>query len=115
MNNDQDRFPMSPYRTLLKRLEFGSIVFAPYVLAIVWQYFSALNHKPFAWVLSVVVSVVVWTLYVSLSENHSYPLSWTFWLVVALPLLFFYLIRLHLPDISFDVLNYHIFHSERAL
>jgi hypothetical protein len=115
MNSDQDRFPMAPSRTLLKRAEFGSLVFAPYVCAIVWQYFCALNHKPLAWVFSVVVAALVWTLYLWLSENHSSRLPWGFWLLVALPLLFFYLIRLPAPDISFDVLNYHIFHSERAL
>jgi hypothetical protein len=106
---------MSPYRTLLKRLEFGSIAFAPYLLAIVWQYFCMLNHKPLAWVLSVAVSLAIWALYLWLNENQSAQLSWSFWLLVAMPLLFFYLIRIHLPDISFDVLNYHIFHSERAL
>jgi hypothetical protein len=115
MNSDRDRFPMSPLRALLKRAGFGSVVFAPYVLAIVWQYFCALNHKPLAWVFSGVVSLAVWTLYLSFSEKSSPKFSWSFWLLVTLPLLFFYLLRLPTPDISFDVLNYHIFHSERAL
>jgi hypothetical protein len=114
MNSNPDRFSQFAPRTLLQRAEFGSVVLAPYVLAIVWQYFCGLSYKPLAWVFSVVVALVVWTLYLWLSENSS-RLPWSFWLLVVLPLLFFYLIRLPSPDISFDVLNYHIFHSERAL
>lgn len=106
---------MAAPRALLQRAEFGSVVFAPYLLAIVWQYFCILNNKPLAWVCTVAVSALAWMLYLSLSESHATRLPWSFWLLVALPLLCFYLIRLPAPDISFDVLNYHIFHSERAL
>ncbi|HEV7889156.1 MAG TPA: hypothetical protein VGP08_00885, partial [Pyrinomonadaceae bacterium] len=38
-----------------------------------------------------------------------------FWLVVALPLLLVYAFRAPFPDVSFDVLNYHLLHGERGM
>ncbi len=38
-----------------------------------------------------------------------------FWLVVALPVLLLWAVRAPLPDIGYDVLNYHLMHGERAL
>jgi hypothetical protein len=115
MNSSPDRFHIPGPGTLLKRVEFGSVVMIPYVLAIVWQYFLNFQNKPFGWALAVVAALFVWLVYLSLTDAPKEKLSWHFWLLVALPLLFFYLLRLPFPDISFDVLNYHIFHSERAL
>ena len=92
MNSDQDRLPVWPSRTLLTRAEFGSFVFAPYVIAVVWQYFCALHYKPLAWALTLIVAAVVWTSYLTLAENHLSRAPWTFWLLVASPLLFFYLL-----------------------
>src|SRR5438477_424213 len=115
MNSGRNRLHIFQPGTLLKRMDFASVVIAPYVLTIVWQYFCAFHSQPLAWTLTVLVSAIVWAFYVSLAEVTSEKLPWQFWIVVALPLLFFYLIRLPFPDISFDVLNYHIFHGERAL
>ena len=96
-------------------MDFASVVIAPYVLTIVWQYFCAFHSQPLAWTLTVLVSAVAWAFYVSLAEVTSEKPPWQFWIVVALPLLFFYLIRLPFPDISFDVLNYRLLHAERSL
>jgi hypothetical protein len=62
----------------------------------------------------VIVSLVAWYVFNAFHEA-SEKLPWQFWLIVALPLLLIFLLRVAFPDISFDVLNYHIFHSERAL
>src|SRR5437588_758658 len=115
MNSGRNRLHIFQPGTLLKRMDFASVVIAPYVLTIVWQYFCAFHSQPLAWTLTVLVSAIVWAFYVSLAEVTSEKLPWQFWIVVAFPLLFFYLIRLPFPDVSFDVLNYHIFHGERAL
>jgi len=115
MNSGSDRFQIPSPGTLLKRVDFGSVVMIPYVLAIVWQYLCNFHNKPFGWAFALVGASFVWLIYLVLTEAPTEKLSWRFWLLVALPLLFFYLIRLPFPDISFDVLNYHIFHSERAL
>jgi hypothetical protein len=115
MNSDRDRLQIFKLGALKKRLSFGSVVAAPYVLAIVWQYFCTFGDKPLAWALTLMVSAAVWFVCVSLTESESEGLPRQFWIVVGLPLLFFYVIRLPFPDVSFDVLNYHIFHGERAL
>ncbi len=38
-----------------------------------------------------------------------------FWLVVALPILVLWALRVPLPDIGYDALNYHVMHGERGL
>jgi len=115
MISDRHRLQILNPPTLVKRLSFRSVVAAPYVLAIVWQYFCTFQNKRLAWTLALIVSAATWFLYVSLTEPEPEGLPRQFWFVVGLPLLFFYLIRLPFPDVSFDVLNYHIFHGERAL
>jgi hypothetical protein len=98
-----------------ERLDAGSIIFFPYVLTIAWQYFCVIQNKPLAWTCAVIVSLVAWYVCNAFKEASPEKLSWQFWPIVALPLLFIFLLRVSFPDISFDVLNYHIFHSERAL
>ena len=98
-----------------ERLDAGSIIFFPYVLTITWQYFCVIQNKPLAWTCAAVVSLVAWYVFNSFHEASPEKLPWQFWPIVALPLLLVFLLRLVYPDISFDVLNYHIFHSERAL
>src|SRR5437762_10992025 len=97
------------------RPDLAAVIFAPYILVLVWQYFAALNNKVLAWTLTVILSALIWCVYVSTKEAKPEKLSRWFWLVVALPLLLIYSLRFAFPDISFDVLNYHIFNSERAL
>ena len=97
------------------RLDPGSIIFFPYVLTIAWQYWCIVQIKPLAWTGAVIVSLVAWCAFIAFKEVSPEKLPWQFWPIVALPLLFAFLLRVAFPDISFDVLNYHIFHSERAL
>jgi len=100
---------------LRARLDAGSIIFFPYVLTITWQYFCVIQNKPWAWTCAVIVSLGAWYVFKAFHEASPEKLPWQFWLIVALPLLLIFLLRVSFPDISFDVLNYHIFHSERAL
>jgi len=96
-------------------LDLCSIIAFPYVLTIIWQYFCVIHNQPIAWTGAVVVSLVVWYVLIAFKGRSDEKLSRQFWLVVALPLLLIYLMRVAFVEISFDVLNYHIFHSERAL
>jgi len=98
-----------------ERLDLGSIISFPYALTIVWQYFSTIPHKPLAWTGAAIVSLIAWYGIIAFKEASPEKLPWQFWPIVALPLLLAFLLRVAFPDISFDVLNYHIFHSERAL
>ena len=98
-----------------ERLDAGSLIFFPYVLTIAWQYFCVIQNKPLAWTGAVIVSLAAWYVFNAFKDASPEALPWLFWPIVALPLLLIFLLRVAYPDISFDVLNYHIFHSERAL
>lgn len=102
-------------KKLREGLDLGAVIFFPYLPAIVWQYFGPLHNKPLAWTLTMIVSVAVWYVYVAFKEPSSKRLTWHFWVIVGLPLLAIYCLRADFPDISFDVLNYHVFESERIL
>lgn len=62
-----------------------------------------------------VVSLSLFVLYLDWKEPAKEKLPGIYWLFVGLPLFCVYGLRFAYPDLSFDVLNYHIFHSERAL
>lgn len=114
--NNSSRFPRAPsLDELRKRLEPGTVILAPYILAFVWQYFRLVGNSSLAWTLTVIFSAVIWCSYLIFKENVAGKLPRQFWWLVALPLLSIYSLRVAIPDISFDVMNYHIFHAERAL
>ena len=102
-------------KTFRERVDLISLIAFPYVLTIVWQYCSFLSHRTVGWTLAIIVSLGAWCALVAFSEKSAGTLPWQFWVVVTLPLLLIFLMRVAFPDISFDVLNYHILHSERAL
>ena len=96
-------------------LEFGNTLFALYILAFTRQYTWPIKNQMPAWTLAVLLAAVIWYCYVMLAARPSKRLPRVFWLLVALPLLFVFLLRVVEPDTSFDVLNYHIFQAERSL
>lgn len=100
---------------LRRRAEFGDAVALVFVAAFVRQYFWIIPQTPVAWVLTAVVSFVVWYFYVMTREPHGARTPRIFWLIVVGPLLFVYAMRVAYPDVSFDVLNYRLLHAERAM
>src|SRR2546425_3080568 len=96
-------------------LEFGNTLFALYILAFTRQYTWPIKNQTLAWTLAVLLAALIWYGYVLFAPRPSEKLPRVFWLLVALPLLFVYLLRVVEPDTSFDVLNYHIFQAERSL
>ena len=102
-----DQFP--------KRLEPGTFILIPYILIFAWQYAGAIRNKTLAWTVAAIICAIVWYLYVSFTDPVKEKLPNQFWLLVALPLLLIYSLRVIFPDISFDVLDYHIFQGERVL
>jgi Ig-like domain from next to BRCA1 gene len=97
------------------RVELGDVFLFLYFLGFVRQYFWVISHNRIAWTLSALVTAPLWYLYVSSKQFNARKLDRSFWLVVAVPLLLAYLMRAAFPDRSFDVLNYHLLHSERTL
>ena len=87
-------------KNLAGSLDLGTIIFFPYVVAIVWQYLAIIPGKALAWILTAIISLALWYGYVALKETSSAALSWHFWLIVALPLLIVYALRVDFPDIS---------------
>ena len=102
-------------QALTQKLEFFDALVVVYIVAFVREYFWILQNNTLAWILTILVSLAFGAIYVITKEPPEEKRPIVFWIIVALPLLFFYLIRFGYPDLSFDVLSYHIFHSERAL
>src|SRR6185503_6094257 len=86
-----------------------------YLITIVRQCFWGISHQKLAWGLTLAIGGLVWVVYVSTREPLESRTWRPFWLIVGLPLLLVYGLRVVFPDVSFDVLNHHLFLSERAL
>ncbi|HXI26313.1 MAG TPA: NBR1-Ig-like domain-containing protein [Pyrinomonadaceae bacterium] len=99
----------------LHQLKLDDIFLFPYVLAVVWQYFWSLPNRTAGWTLTAFVSLGIWYVYVLIKPRDNAPLTRWFWAIVVPPLVFIFVLRVLVPDTSWDVLNYHLFHSERAL
>jgi hypothetical protein len=103
-------------RAFLERLEAGDALLFLYLATIFRQY---LCWTPFqnviAWLLAVVFAGVSLWFYVVTKREARQPMSLAFGIVVVLPLTFCFLLRVPYPDVSFDVLNYRLFHGVRGL
>ncbi|HUS10690.1 MAG TPA: hypothetical protein VMZ30_09515, partial [Pyrinomonadaceae bacterium] len=101
-----------------RRLEIGDVVILLYITAFVRQWFWIVNQNSLAWILTFLVSVSIWAIHLLYKDRHDRddePMPRRFWLVVALPLFVIYALRVAFPDTSFDVLDYRLINSERAL
>src|SRR3989440_3682180 len=99
----------------LHQPKLDDIFVFPYVLAVVWQYFWSLPNKTAGWALTAFVSLGIWYVYVLIKPRDDAALTRWFWAILVPPLIFIFVLRVLVPDTSWDVLNYHLFHSERAL
>src|ERR1041385_7444827 len=99
----------------LHQLKLEDIFLFPYVLAVTWQYFWSVPNKTAGWALAAFVSLGIWCVYVLIKPRDDTRLTRWFWALVVPPLFFIFVLRMLVPDTSWDVLNYHLFHSERAL
>ncbi len=97
------------------RGEFGDLLLYLYLLTITRQCFWSVPSNPVAWLLSVLVALIFWIAYVATKEAEDSGPQLALWLVAGVPLLFVYLLRVVFPDVSFDVINHHLFLTERAL
>jgi hypothetical protein len=97
------------------RVEFGDALLFVYALAFARQYFWVLDNNALAWALAFALACVAWRLYVGTKPFAAGHAGREFWLAVGLPLLFVYAFRAPFPDVSFDVLTYHLLHAERSL
>ena len=101
-------------RNFASRLEFGDLPILVYFAAFIRQYLFVVGYNTAAWLITVPLAGLAWFLYVTTREERIRP-HWTFWVITLLPLAFIFSTRFPYPDTSFDVLSYHLLHSERAM
>ena len=99
----------------LQPLKLDDVFLLPYILAVVWQYFWSVPNRSLGWTLASVVAIAIWYGYVLIRPRDDVRLTRWFWIVSVPPVVLIFALRVLTPDVSWDVLNYHIFHSERAL
>ncbi|HEX8339038.1 MAG TPA: hypothetical protein VF621_20120, partial [Pyrinomonadaceae bacterium] len=97
------------------RAEFGDALIFLFLLVFIRQYLWPLDSNALAWALSLPAACAAWYFYVANKPFTDGRAGREFWMVVLPPLLFFYLLRLPFPDLSWDVLNYRLLHAERSL
>jgi hypothetical protein len=97
-----------------RKLEFGDFLLTLYAIVFVRQYAWSLQNEA-AWVVAITVTLALWFLYLHFKPEVEERTPWPFWIIVALPLLFVYIMRAPIPDLSFDVLNHRLIQGERAL
>lgn len=103
-----------PASDFVGRLEWADGLLLLYVAAVAREYFWIVGSNLLAWPLTIITSAAAVCLYAA-ARGRREGAPRQFWLLVALPLLIVYLSRAAFPDTSFDVLNYRLFHAERAL
>jgi hypothetical protein len=103
--------------TLIRKVELGDVLLFFYVLALIRQYFWPVGNNLLAWVLSFSIALSLWCFGLSKKDEPTpgSGVGYSFYLIVALPLFVIYASRVVFPDISFDVLNYHLLEGERSL
>lgn len=103
---------------LFQRLRFPDhALLCIYFVVFARQYFWwATDNNWIAWIGSTFVALFVsWAYIASQEAAEEDKTGLPFWLIIFIPLLIIYAMRVALPDVSFDVLNYHLFHGERTL
>lgn len=102
-------------RHIRAQFEFGDLLFYLYLIVFIRQYAWPIKSNVFAWTLTALLSLLVWPLVMLTKDAAREKVPRSFWLLVALPLFIIYALRDVFPDVSFDVLSYHLFFAERAL
>ena len=103
------------YAGMQGRVEFGDVLIFLYALVLGRQYFWVIENNLVAWLLTVALAAIFWYFYVSTKQFPAEKSGRSFWLLVGLPLLGFYLLRAAFPDHSYDVFSYHLLNTERSL
>jgi hypothetical protein len=100
---------------ILRKIEVGDAVLFLYIAAFARQFFWPLASNRLAWTLTILTSALVFALHWRKKPLEADRTPRVFFLIVLLPLAFFYALRVSLPDMSWDVLDYRLINAERAL
>lgn len=100
----------------LGRVEGGDALVLLYIVVIIRQYLCWVPvSNALAWLIAALTGGFVLGRYLLIKGEADRSPSLPFWIVIALPLFFAFLLRVPFPDLSFDVLNHRLFQQERAL
>ncbi|MGH9967889.1 MAG: hypothetical protein ACREBG_08690 [Pyrinomonadaceae bacterium] len=97
------------------KLELGDLFIFLYVTVFVRQYLWVIGNNRMAWVLTLALTLLLWSLHVRFKEGPVEKTPRSFWIIVALPLLLLYALKFAFPDLSLDVLNHRLIQGERGL
>ncbi len=95
------------------RAEFGDLIFLIYTIVLIRQWVWGLSNE-LAWPLTITSALLCWLFYISRKETQT-GTGLPFWLIVGIPLLFAFALRMPFPDSSFDVWSLRLFHGDRGL
>ena len=102
-------------RRLCLKASWTDLILLVYLAGFLRQYLWVVSSNSTAWILTIIFSVLLLAVIIQNRETATPQRSPRFWLIVALPLVVMYVIRLPFPDFNYDVLNYHLINTERAL
>ena len=98
------------------RFEGGDALLFLYLAVIFRQYLCWLPlSNALAWIAAGLAAIAASWIYVITKTETRTRIALPFWILIALPLTFGYSLRVVFPDVSFDVLNYRLFHGIRGL
>src|SRR2546421_5431695 len=95
--------------------EFGDAFIFLFLVVFFRQYLLLVTGNALSWTMAVPAAAIALWLYIRTKPFPPERSGRAFWITVLPPLIFIYLLRAPLPDVSFDVLNYRLLHSERSL
>ena len=102
-------------RELCLKASWTDAILSVYLAGFLRQYLWIVPSNSTAWAATIICSVLLLAMIIQIRETAPPQGSLRFWLIVALPLVVMYVIRLPFPDFNYDVLNYHLINTERAL
>jgi hypothetical protein len=103
------------FRRFCLQVSWFDLILVVYLAGFLRQYFWIASDNPTAWILTGLFSILLLALVIRNREMPTPLGPPRFWLIVGLPLVLMYVIRLPFPDFNYDVLNYHLINTERAL
>lgn len=96
-------------------MDWPDLLLLLYLTAAARQYFWGVENLYLAWTFSGLAALTITLVHIKKRERDEGRSGLPFLLIVALPLLLIFALRLPFPDLNFDQMNYHLVNTERAL